>query len=99
MSKQAEVTLKIPVISLKALSLEALLHPQFLSLQPKHSRHHKREMIRSRSLDERAYVIEMISSKHKCQQEAMRGTKSSLRTSLRKKKMPERELTGFTTKL
>ncbi len=78
--------------------IKASVQPRASGLPPDGSRQHYREMVPTYSLDERA-LFEMISSQQKCQQEAIRRTKTSLRTSSIKQIMAERELTGFTTKL
>ncbi|KAL9988241.1 hypothetical protein ACROYT_G002665 [Oculina patagonica] len=81
---------------LQAARLQASLKLQSSSLRPDGSRHHHREMVRSKSLDERA-LCAMIDSQHKSWPEAARRPKTGPSTA-RSKKMPVHKLTGFTRK-
>lgn len=59
-----------------ASRFQALPQPQASNPQTTGSRHHYHDMIRSKSLDEHA-LFEMIGSRNKCQQEAIRRPKTA----------------------
>ena len=67
---------------------QALVMPQWSSLQAKDSQRHYCEMVRTKSLNERA-LFDMMGSQHKSQQEATGRPKTELSNTQRNKKIPQ----------